>query len=282
VAGMVGSAPCCAVLATLALLEPPARPAESGGAEQPERIERAEQPERVEQAERAEPDDADDADDSTEVRVVETVEPEQPEPVVAAPVVATDDEIAPQGRSDDDDDDDDGPVERFSAGQWGMQFTFGGLAPMSIAGLRDVGANRLAFTELGFRRVVSDRLVIPFSIGAGLFRHSPGDEALERQSDVGVAASVGVQRYFRVWRRIAPFGGGTLRFSYSEPNGRANWRVGMGIGPVLGIEYFVGHRVSLTLQGNALVGFAVLNGLTQVELATQIDAGGQMGLTFYF
>jgi hypothetical protein len=104
----------------------------------------------------------------------------------------------------------------------------------------------------------------------------------DSQNDVGLAASVGAQRYFRVWRRIAPYVGGRFRLDYTEPNGRANWQVGFGFGPVLGIEYFVGDRVSLSLQGEALVGINARSGLLQVDVATRLDAGGQMGLTFYF
>jgi hypothetical protein len=51
---------------------------------------------------------------------------------------------------------------------------------------------------------------------------------------------------------------------------------------MLGIEYFVGDRVSLSLQGEMLVGISAFQGLLQVEAATRLDAGGQMGLTFYF
>jgi hypothetical protein len=206
------------------------------------------------------------------------VEPVSTPAVAAAP--AYDDEVAPSRRASRDDDDDDEPVERFEPGQWGMQFTFGGLAPMSVAGVRDLGINRLVFTELGFRRVLSEQWVLPFSIGAGVYHHNP--DSGDTQNDVGFAASVGVQRYFRVWRRIAPYAGGRIRFDYAEPNGRANWRVGFGLGPALGIEYFVGDRVSLTLQGEALVGIGSSPGLLQVEWAMRLQAGGQMGLVFYF
>lgn len=232
----------------------------------------------------AEPDAPDVPDAPSDTPLVDptvapTPEPE-PEPAPEIAPRAYDDEVAPTARTRRDDDDD-GPVARFEPGQWGMQFTFGGLAPMSVAGLRDFGVNRLLFTELGFRRVLSERWMLPFSIGAGVFHHNPEGSGAS-QNDVGLAASVGVQRYFRVWRRIAPYAGGRIRLDYSEPNGRANWRFGVGFGPSLGIEYFVGDRVSLSMQGEALVGFATFAGLLQVELATQLTAGGQMGLTFYF
>lgn len=213
-----------------------------------------------------------------------TPEPKpEPMPVVSTPAPAVaqayDDEL-PERYEHDDEDDDDEPVERFQPGQWGMQFTFGGLAPMTIGGLRDFGVNRLLFTELGFRRVLGESWVMPFSVGAGVFHHNP--DSGDSQNDVGLAASFGLQRYFRVWRRIAPYAGGRMRFGYSEPNGRANWMVGFGLGPVIGIEYFVRDRVSLSLQGDAQVGITQYSGLLQVELATRVDAGGQMGLVFYF
>ena len=178
-------------------------------------------------------------------------------------------------RHDDDDDDDDDEISRFEPGLWGMQFTFGGLAPMSIGGLREFAINRLAFTELGFRRVLSNDWALLFGVGAGLFRHNP--DSGDTQNDVGLAASYGFQKWFRVWRRIAPYAGGRIRIGYAEPEGRANWNVALGLGPMLGVEYFVGHRVSLSLQGDAQLRFGIFHGLLQTELATGIDAGGQMG-----
>ncbi|MEM9453412.1 MAG: hypothetical protein AAGF11_04485 [Myxococcota bacterium] len=279
---MAGLTPCSAALVSLALVGPPALPPDRDGASSTEATGSASE------AAPAEPVPA-------EAAPAEPVpaEPVPAEPVPAepssyastpgAPVVsATDDEVAPRSseRAARDAADQNDPVERFEPGQWGMQFTFGGLAPMSVAGVRDFGVNRLTFTEIGFRRVFGNNWMVPFSVGAGVFNHSP-DEG-ESQNDVGLAASVGVQRYFRVWRRIAPYAGGRFRLHYSEPNGRANWMVGIALGPVLGIEYFVGHRVSLSMQGTALLGIGVFSGLLQIEAATQLDAGGQMGLTFYF
>ena len=259
----------------VALLAPPALPPDRAAAPEPV----------AEPAEPEAPEAPDVPDAPSDTPLVDpTAEPApEPEPSPAPEIAprAYDDEVAPRARTRRDDDDD-GPVARFEPGQWGMQFTFGGLAPMSVAGLRDFGVNRLLFTELGFRRVLSERWVLPFSIGAGVFHHNPDAGAGDSQNDVGLAASVGVQRYFRVWRRIAPYAGGRIRLDYSEPNGRANWRFGVGFGPSLGIEYFVGDRVSLSMQGEALVGIYTFAGLLQVELATQLTAGGQMGLTFYF
>lgn len=274
---MVGSICCGAVLAFGVVMGPPDLPPDRDGTASIETTSAEPSP--------TEPDPA-----PVEPVVTPQPEPEpipEPEPVVAveptstvAVVAAVDDEVAPRVRQRRPDEDDEGPVERFEPGQWGMQFVFGGLAPMSFGGLRDFGVNRLTFTEIGFRRVLNNNWMVPFSVGAGIFAHSPSEGS--SQNDVGLATSVGVQRYFRVWRRIAPFAGGRFGLHYTEPNGRANWMVGVRLGPVLGIEYFVGHRVSLSLQGNALLGVGIFSGLLQIEVATQLDAGGQTGLTFYF
>jgi hypothetical protein len=205
----------------------------------------------------------------------------EPEPIAAAP--ATDDEVAPRETDDDDDDDDRGPrrtVRRAEKGDWGMQFTFGGLAPLSIAGVRDHGVNRLLMTELGFRRV-TENFIIPFSVGAGVFHHNPdGDPGT--QNDAGIAASVGILKPFRVWRRISPYAGGIVRFAYLDPTGDNNWLVQLAIGGVIGTEFYVGDRVSLLFQGQLDVGANIFDGLTQVRAATSIAAGGQTGLVFYF
>jgi hypothetical protein len=180
-----------------------------------------------------------------------------------------------RGRAEDDG----SPVERAKAGMWGMQFTFGGLAPLSIAGIDNHGVNRLLFTELGFRRVF-DRIIIPFSVGAGVFHHNPDNGS--SQNDAGLAATFGVLVPFRVWRRISPYAGGQVHFHYLDPTGVNNWLVNFSLGPVIGIEFYIAHRVSLLLQGQAQVGINVFDGLTQVSAATSIAAGGQTGLIFYF
>lgn len=181
---------------------------------------------------------------------------------------------------EDDGDDDKIAVETYEPGLWGMQFTFGGLAPMSVGGVQDIDANRLMFTELGFRRVLKNDWALLFGVGAGLFRHNPEDG--DTQNDVGLSVSYGFLHWFRTWRRIAPYAAGRMRVSYAEPTGTGNWNVQVGLGPALGIEYFVGHRVSLSMQGEAQLGFSVFPGLVQTQLATRLEAGGQMGLNFYF
>jgi hypothetical protein len=213
----------------------------------------------------------------------------EPEPVAtpefeprAAP--ARDEERAPTVRRDSSEvegEEVDGEKKLVTRqpGDWGMTFTFGGLAPMSIGGINDFTVNRLLFSELGFRAVLK-RVVIPFSVGAGFFSHRPdGGQDL---GDVGVSASVAVLADFRVRRRIKPHAGGALHLNYVDPSGRSNYLFNFSFGPVIGIEYFFASRVSLLLQGKLNVGFNVLDGLTQIDFGTIVAAGGQMGLTFYF
>jgi hypothetical protein len=212
-----------------------------------------------------------------------------PEPVVAptpepvpTPVAARDDERAPSDKGDRETKEEWGdhrPVRRAESGDWAMQFTFGGLAPLSIGGIGDFGVNRLLVTELGFRRVL-DKVIIPFSIGAGVFHHNPDGGA--KQNDAGLAATVGVLVPFRVWRRISPYAGGQFHLHYLDPTGDNNWLVNVSLGPVLGIEVYVHDRISLLFQGMATLGINVFDGLTQVSAATALMAGGNTGLVFYF
>jgi hypothetical protein len=172
------------------------------------------------------------------------------------------------------------PVETAKDGMWAMEFVFGGLGPLSIAGTDSHGVNRLLFSEIGFRRQFK-RVAIPFSVGAGVFHHNPEGSA-GTQNDAGLSATVGIRVGFRPWRRIAPYWGGTFNLAYLDPTGDNNWLVRLGLGPLIGIEYYIAHRVSLLLQAQATVGINIFDGLTQVAASTAISAGGQLGLLFYF
>lgn len=205
--------------------------------------------------------------------------------VEPAPVGAADTEAAPFDKKSDTEKDPDSPVVRAENGDWAFSFIFGGLAPMSITGINNFSFSRLFFSELGFRRKF-DRITIPFSVGVGVFHHNPDDEPMDgipdHQNDVGLAGTVGLQYDFRQWRRIVPHVGGLFHIHYLDPTGDDNWLVNLGIGPFLGIEYYIGDRVSLLLQGTALVGVNIFDTLTQVSFLTTIAYGGQMGLNFYF
>lgn len=206
-----------------------------------------------------------------------------PEP---APVVSARTNVDPIDMPGDDDGgkkrklSPESPVETGKAGDWAMEFVFGGLGPLSIAGTDSHGVNRLLFSEIGFRRIFK-RVAIPFSIGAGVFNHNPDGNG-GTQNDAGLSATIGIRVGFRPWRRIAPYWGGFFNVQYLDPTGDNNWLVRLALGPVIGIEYYIAHRVSLLLQGQAGVGVNIFDGLTQVSASTNISAGGQLGLLFYF
>jgi hypothetical protein len=181
----------------------------------------------------------------------------------------------------------DSPVERPIAGDWGMSFAFGGLAPLSVGGLTSHGPGaavaplkRLFFTEVGMRYMLDDRWALPFSVGIGMMSFNPSSGGSE--TDVGLSASVGFQRYFRIWRRIAPFFGAKLHIHYVDPTGDQNYLVQFAVGPVLGIEYFIGDRVSLAMQYELMIGVNVQDSATTVGLQSIVAMGGSMALSFYF
>jgi hypothetical protein len=172
------------------------------------------------------------------------------------------------------------PVERPIAGDLGMSFIFGGLAPMSITGMINHPVNRLFFTEVGMKYMVADKWALPFSFGFGVLSFK--QEGADAQNDIGVSLSIGLQRYFRIWRRIAPYFGAKLHIHYVDPTGDANYLVQFAIGPTLGIEYFIGDRVSLTMEYALLIGLNAEDRRTTIGLQSIVSMGGQMGLTFYF
>lgn len=197
----------------------------------------------------------------------------------AAPKTDAPPQTRPVAARVDPDADDPAVIIRPHDGHWGMHFTFGGLAPMSIAGLNDIRINRLMFSELGVRRAFKNGWALPFSAGVGWVNNNP--EAGDAETDVGLSVSIGVRKSFRVWRRIAPYTGGDARVTYVDPTGPERF-VTIALGPNLGIEYFVADRVSLLLQGDLSVALGISDGAIQTDVATHVSGGGQMGLVFYF
>ena len=146
---------------------------------------------------------------------------------------------------------------------------------------RDDALNRQPRAGDGRRKCCVCRDSFPQGFhGAGVFHHNPDEGG--KQNDAGIAASVGILKPFRVWRRISPYAGGIVRFAYLDPTGDNNWLVNLAIGAVIGTEFYVGDRVSLLFQGQLDVGANIFDGLTQVRAATSIAAGGQTGIVFYF
>jgi hypothetical protein len=196
---------------------------------------------------------------------------DSPAPAPAAEPAATADVNKPGTRT----------VMRAVPGNWGMTFIFGGLGPLSVAGHGDQPlADGLIFTEIGVRRVFK-KIVLPFSFGAGI-THRTREGTTRPEVSAGVSGSIAVLRGFRVWRRIAPYFGGFLHAHYIDAPGPNNWLVNIGVGPILGIEYYLADRVSLYGQGEFAIGPDISKQSVQLVARAMMAAGGQLGLTFYF
>ncbi len=176
---------------------------------------------------------------------------------------------------------DDSPVVRAVPNNWAMTFAFGGLGSLTANGILDQKAGNLLFTEIGFRAVLSS-VTIPFSVGLGLANTSSLKGPSASATDVGLSFTGGVLKSFRVWRRIAPYFGGLFHFSYLDPSGDNNWLIGLSIGPVLGIEYYIADRVSLLAQGTFQFGVNLTDPAAAIGIGSAISGGGQLGLVFYF
>ncbi|MCY1061145.1 hypothetical protein [Nannocystis sp. SCPEA4] len=204
-----------------------------------------------------------------------------PEPTAVATATPAAPAPAPTPAPDGGKPPDTQPVIRAAPGNWGMTFIFGGLGPLSVAGLGDQPlADGLMFTEIGVRRVFK-RFVLPFSFGAGL-THRTREGTTRPEISAGVSGSIAVLKGFRVWRRIAPYYGGFLHVHYIDAPGPNNWLVNLSVGPILGIEYFLADRVSLYGQGVFAIGPDFSRQSVQVVARAMMAAGGQLGLTFYF
>jgi long-subunit fatty acid transport protein len=162
---------------------------------------------------------------------------------------------------------------------------------MSVGGVQSFTVGRALMAEVGIRYMLADKWALPFSFGAGLLNLSPNGGG-DASTDLGLSFTVGFQRYFRTWRRIAPYFGAKLSMSYVDPSGEKNYFVRIGIGPALGIEYFIADRVSLSMEYNVFLSFQIEGdnasraagalGGTVVAFNTSLWMGGQMALTFYF
>ncbi|MCK6545231.1 hypothetical protein L6R52_05130 [Myxococcota bacterium] len=177
------------------------------------------------------------------------------------------------------------PVVRAASGDWGLFFRVAGLDALALGNNeRDVGGLRLV--QVGAKVVLSEELMIPFYFGTGL-RSISEDGEDQSQSDFGIDLGVGVEWHFRTWRRISPFVGAHLGFGLVDPSGDENTNYGFGIGPSIGVEYYVADRLSLMAQymlvfqldSREQPGLGA-GTLQTVQLSTL--AGGALNLTFYF
>ena len=212
---------------------------------------------------------------ATEARAQDPIPPAPPTDPIAATAAASA-AAAPKLTLADD-----SPVVRAAAGNWAMTFTFGGLGTLTTNGILDQKAGNLLFTEVGFRAVLSS-VTIPFSVGLGLANVTNRIGTTTSNTDIGLSFTGGVLKSFRVWRRIAPYFGGLFHFSYLDPSGDNNWIIGLSLGPVLGIEYYVADRVSLLAQATFQFGVTITDPQALIGAASAISGGGQLGIVFYF
>ena len=121
--------------------------------------------------------------------------------------------------------------------------------------------------------------MIPIFFGFGARISSP--EGGDSSGDIGFLLGGGLEYHFRIWRRISPYVGFGFGLGYSNPAGDDNGRFGVGMGPILGVEYYVFDHVSL--QASYMMNLQIERSFgdeTNTLLATQ--AGGALNLTFYF
>lgn len=175
------------------------------------------------------------------------------------------------------------PVVRARGGNMGLYFLFGGLAGLTHSNVdRNIGA--LIFNRVGLKFVFSEHWMLPIWFGTGLRVDSVDDPTIDATTDWGIDLGVGFEYHFRIWRRISPFVGAGVGFDLQDQTGADNIRFGMGIGPSLGVEYYLGDRLSLS----AVYLFTIqlvyqdspLASTTTFGIATL--AGGAVTLTYYF
>ncbi len=170
------------------------------------------------------------------------------------------------------------PVVIAEGGNMGMAFRFGGLANLSTDGNVRLLANSFPLTQVGLKYVASRTLHFPFFFGAGARKvdDGPGDD-----EDIwGLDFGFGIEMHFSIWRRISPYVGGVVSFGFVNSDGGLTG--GVGLGPVLGVEYFIADRVSLSAQYGLTLQFVTFQGGDQSTLQFGTLANGAATLTFYF
>jgi hypothetical protein len=173
------------------------------------------------------------------------------------------------------------PVVRVQGGEWGFSWVFGGLATLSTTGpTRSYPDPRvtLSVTEVAVRYALSEVWRIKFGAGTLLAVAKP--DGGDASTNWGMALHGGFEYHFRIWRRISPFLGARMGFSMLDPSGEANWVFGIGLGPQIGIEYFIADRVSLAMLYQFMIEFQLSDPQFNFIMAT--SAGGSLALTVYF
>jgi hypothetical protein len=214
-------------------------------------------------------------------------------------------------------------VVRAKKGNMGMFFRFGGLGTMSANGnirFADSSNTQLGVQfmhEIGWKFVFSESLHLPISFGLGVWIYDPSDincqgapnnDACAAQTTWAMNFGTGLEYHFRIWRRISPFIGGLINFGFRDPYNTTatdpppptNLIFTLTFGPTLGVEYYIGDRVSLAAQYFFLIGIQMQNDvrtITSIKTTSEFNQppqppaaatsiaysqGGALVLTFYF
>jgi hypothetical protein len=175
---------------------------------------------------------------------------------------------------------DNSPVVRADAENLGLFFRFGGLAGLTHSNTQ-VNVGPLLFNHVGMKYVFSEEWMLPMWFGTGVRIDSPsqGDSA----TNWGIGLGAGVEYHFRIWRRISPFFGGLFGLDMEDPTGESNLYFGVGLGPTLGVEYYIGDRLALTAMYMFMIQIMFQDGATSnTTFGLSTLAGGALNITYYF
>lgn len=187
------------------------------------------------------------------------------------------------------------PVVRAEAGNWGMTFSFAGLGTLGYAGdtrtagtIAAGGGAFVANVAVGMKYVKSETLHIPFFFGTTIT--GTKTPSVDTTGTWGLGVGAGIQKYFRLWRRIAPFIDAYVLFNVSDPSNVGLTPMDMvftiGLSPGLGVEYYIADRLSLTARYMFNIGlnfaFRDTPGIPTSTYLFATGVGGAMTLTYYF
>lgn len=189
--------------------------------------------------------------------------------------------------------DEDSPVVRPSGeeGNMGLFFRFGGLATMTAKG-DSIATNSSAInTQIGFKFVLSESMMIPIFFGTAI--DVAKTEGEDGKNNFSMDFGAGMEYHFRIWRRLSPFFGALLKFGFYDPTQEDNLIFRFHVGPLIGVEYFIADRVSLAAA--YMLMFSVVHtqigsdsSSTDFDMTTKAgqdvaaSTGGDLTLTFYF
>lgn len=175
----------------------------------------------------------------------------------------------------------DDPVVRAAEGNWALAFQFAGLGTMFHNSTGALAPSGFLINQVAIKSVIDEDLMVLAYLGAGMqLLAGPA-----RSTDWGLTFGGGATYHFRIWRRISPFVGGTGGFAFSDPNGNNNFVFAFNLQPVLGVEYYIADRLSLSASYMLALLLAVSEvpgSSAQFLFAVTTAAGGALTVAYYF